>query len=498
MPSERRLPPASFRWRCQVRRWVVATRALHPLWRLAYRLAERLVVWRLSRLPGLCALYLRRGVAKGELRPGVSDLDFTAVLESPDPAHRARLERAYAALAAWIPFLESELTLMVEAELASHWARPENQYRWSEARATWKLLVGRSVLEAMPVWPEPAWAGLHREIKVWLNVWAKNLLIHPWRSQDDVYRNATCYKLLCEFLKLELSCFEGRHTYGRGQALSWCSPDHPWLARLRRCEEQHFLSPDDEFAEWTWVQVLGWLEHFRQRMAASDYGSPGKRFSLVRLGHPEFPPAALQLAESWSTRARQLWQERLLGVELTTSLGFPPEEPVLLLRVDPRRPPSMAQIRLWLEGVQGQGVHPYLAFGRSALALQPNWHASDETWLTVQENPDALARVDESTALGYNPLMLQYFSTRWGRAVDAERQSEAEFEQDFWWSAQMAVVFAHACQHRLVVPRCPAEIGDELEGLGLPLDPRANRAERQAYLVRLWSIVKGRPFRDFS
>lgn len=497
MPSERRLPPASFRWRCQVRRWVVATRALHPLWRLAYRLAERLVVWRLSRLPGLCALYLRRGVAKGELRPGVSDLDFTAVLESPDPAHRARLERAYAALASWIPFLESELTIRVEAELASHWTRPENQYRWAEARSTWKLLAGRSVLEAMPVWPEPAWAGLHREIKVWLNVWAENLLIHPWRHQDDVYRNATCYKLLCEFLKVELSCFEGRHTYWRGQALSWCRLDHPWLAPLRRCEERRFLAQDEEFAEWTWVQILGWLEYFRQGLSVSGYGGPGKGFSEVRLGDPEFSPASLQLAESWSSRARQIWRERLLGVELTTSLNFPPQEPVLLLRVDPQRPPSMAQIRSWLAGLCGQGVHPYLAFGRSALALLPNWHVSDNTWLTVQENPDALACAGEAGELGYNPLMLQYFSTRWGRAVDASSQSEAEFERNFWWSAQMAVVFAHACQYRLVVPRGFAAICDELEGLGMPLDPRATRAERQAYLVRLWGLVKARPFRDF-
>ncbi|MFN8613538.1 MAG: hypothetical protein U0931_38725 [Vulcanimicrobiota bacterium] len=487
-------PPWSFRLRCWVRLQILGSSRWQPLWRLVYRLAEWLVVLRLSRFSEVRALYLRRGASKGELLPGVSDLDWTVILGPISAPRRKLLESAYASLSRLFPFLETELMALEESELPAIWARPENWYRWREARQTWKLKHGRDALSEMPELPQQVWAGWHREVKTWINVWVKNLLNHPWRFSDRVYRNATSFKLLCEFLKLELASVQGRETFQRRQALAWCPEQHPWLQPLLTMQNSRFLESGTEFSQWTFGQMLVWLEQFRAHMAQSGYAGCRQSFNLRRVGQPDFPDWQRQQAARLADRARELWGERLLDWTMSSCLCFPPQDLIVLLRVDPKNPPRLEDIRTLLAPMQSLAVKPYLWFGSSALALRPDWNVSDNSLLSVQENPDLLLALNPAEQVGYSPVMLQYFFTRWGRQPVEDR-----FESEFWWSAQMAVYFAHACENALVVPRSCPEIGAELELLGYPItfDLR-NRPAAATYLSDLWAKVKERPRQNFA
>ena len=100
----------TFRLRCYLRAFVVLT-AKTPLGKL-YRSYYQLTIWRTKKIlekeKGLIALYLRRGAAKNEIVPGVSDLDLAAFAH---PESIDNLKRRYRSLQQWSPLLEEKLEI---------------------------------------------------------------------------------------------------------------------------------------------------------------------------------------------------------------------------------------------------------------------------------------------------------------------------------------------------------------------------------------------------
>nr|WP_261793002.1 nucleotidyltransferase domain-containing protein [Pseudomonas chlororaphis] len=81
------------------------------------------------RFPALLdGLYLYGSVARGEARPGTSDLDATLVLAwAPSPEERQRLEQTRQALEAWHPEVSKiDFDIGVLSEVLA----PDNLYRW--------------------------------------------------------------------------------------------------------------------------------------------------------------------------------------------------------------------------------------------------------------------------------------------------------------------------------------------------------------------------------
>ena len=116
------------------------------VFRSIYRTSALVIAW-LLRQPGVRNIYLRRGIAKNEFMPFLSDIDMLVITDSvPDKEKvEARLKR----LRRLVPMLEPQSPVVTLAEFHG-WQEPgifaDNRsflYRVLEARATWETLYSR-------------------------------------------------------------------------------------------------------------------------------------------------------------------------------------------------------------------------------------------------------------------------------------------------------------------------------------------------------------------
>jgi glycosyltransferase involved in cell wall biosynthesis len=104
---------------------------------------SRLIAW-LVNGRGVRCVYLRRGMAKEEFMPLLSDIDVTVITDSADS--KSRIERRVRALTKVVPMLEAQTPVLTLEEFES-WSAQRNfaahrtfLYRLIEAQHTWKAL----------------------------------------------------------------------------------------------------------------------------------------------------------------------------------------------------------------------------------------------------------------------------------------------------------------------------------------------------------------------
>ena len=188
-----------------LRRFIVATSVppFAALYRAVYRALIRLAVLRLRGVPGLRAVYLRRGLAVGPGVPGISDIDLAAVGDW-DRGQQSRVEESYRRLARAVPIYDPGLRVYTPQSLA-----PEAQddpflrHRVSEGPAQWKLLYGENCLKHVPaISAEDEAVGCESEFRYWWLHFAEEV-IGGRSAGDSVFVNSLCYKVVAECIRAD-------------------------------------------------------------------------------------------------------------------------------------------------------------------------------------------------------------------------------------------------------------------------------------------------------
>ncbi|MDH3691977.1 MAG: hypothetical protein OEU36_21255, partial [Gammaproteobacteria bacterium] len=206
-----------------LRRIVLAT-AFPPffqLYRSIYALVIRTAVRMLAAEPTVRAIYLRRGYAKGEWLPGLSDLDFQVIVDGLDNKNQERLLRKYSRFSRLAVLPDEILAIQEGKTLLDQLENPRKKYRLMEGRATWKLLYGKDYIAELPeLAVEDMVSGLHSEIAVWWTIFAWRLLQSKSNQREPITCNSICYKAVAETLKVDLALNRGILTFIRDEALA--------------------------------------------------------------------------------------------------------------------------------------------------------------------------------------------------------------------------------------------------------------------------------------
>ncbi len=501
-----RAPTSAGPARRLVRRFVLAT-SVPPIlqaYQGAYGVATRLAVRLFRRYPAIRAVYLTRGSAKGEVLPLVSDIDFLLIHEGLTPADRAELVRAYGRLARATRLFDAHLRIVDEATLRRDVRVNDHfRFRFTEGKATWRLLYGRDYVRELPTPAAEALdAGLLAEIKVWWSLFGWRFLETRKYSAETVTRNNVCYKAVGEVLKA-IDGLNGRPlTFDRAQALeagkeSLDSTGRALVERLAAHRRRRFRTYDPGIAEDTTAFLLTHLDRF--------YGAaqtlPVARASgsvEVALDAPlaeEACPEVLQSVRRVVRATQRLWGASLWGAHLVSSVHFNVDELLLLLVADPERPPSLALLQAAVREQQAQDplvrrrLRIFVRLANAAFQLDPQ--DLEQSWQSIlwqPSNPDAFALASVPERCLEGAAVQRPSRTTWGPLVSRFLIEEEmlfgelledpamyklgalDFLRGFWKVAQLMAVNRSAASGQVVVPLTVPAIRRALtkQRIGLP------------------------------
>ncbi len=139
---------------------IVITTSFFPLthfYRKVYDLSTLVASLLLRRVDGVLAIYLRRGVAKGEIVYGLSDIDLSVIIEDrggEEQAVKEMVRATYNKLSRFIPLLgqgDKELEVYSASEFSDLYDDYSfYRYRFNEGKYTWRLLYGTDLVKALP------------------------------------------------------------------------------------------------------------------------------------------------------------------------------------------------------------------------------------------------------------------------------------------------------------------------------------------------------------
>ena len=138
--------------------------AVDWLYRLLYRFVVRLTVAGLRREPAVRCIYARRGFAKNEYVPLLSDIDLTLIVDPEDA--RRRVAGRFQALRRVFRVLEPQCPIYTPGEFRSLMDPanfPGNRsflFRILEAPHTWRLLFRRGEADLLEGLPAPSRAEI--------------------------------------------------------------------------------------------------------------------------------------------------------------------------------------------------------------------------------------------------------------------------------------------------------------------------------------------------
>jgi len=243
--------------RIPVQYLVIRTRffPLTHLYRAAYALSVRLATVLLRRVDGVVAIYLRRGMAKGEAVYGLSDIDLSVIVEDDDRERgvaKEKVRAVYDRLARFIPLFgdgDMELGIYTVAEFSRLYEDYGfHKYRIHEGRHTWRLLFGRDVAGSLP---QPTETDLRRaaveELKKWWSLVSLDLFDgeRP-RAFESRY---LWYKAIAEASRVYLHVCCGVTVRGREEALDrvggCLSPSESRLVDRVRGYLRHLAAGED-------------------------------------------------------------------------------------------------------------------------------------------------------------------------------------------------------------------------------------------------------------
>lgn len=508
-----------------IRRMVLATSfpPILQIYRGIYAIVTALALRLFKAYPAISAVYLTRGAADGRVIPLVSDIDFKVIAEGLNDEDREDLFAAYSRLARLTTVLDQTLevydisTVKKQYEINDYF-----QYRFTEGKKTWKLLYGKDYVAELPSLPlESLYGGFYTEIKLW---WAN----FGWRffqdskyADETVTRNNACYKTVAEILKMNLALNHGRLTFDRGEALREShgkldAPGQALAARLQRSAGRGFRPPDPAVLRDTLAFLFRYLDPFHETLESHPFARPIRDIPS-RIDYPteekDWIPADAAHAADLAAYLAKAWAGFYRGAYLVPSVYFNLDEFLLLVEVDPHRPPTISEIRA-LNEFHGQSsfrlrsrIKLFVLFPHAAFRLDPDdLKKSWQSILCPAVNPEVFRlaaqpanRLDRG---GYTGTP----RPPWTRAVQhffwEEEMLFFELLQDhsiyklnpldflriFWKSLQLVILNRWVERGEVLYPMTLRAIGRAMHALGLPPFPHLGIFE-QAYR----DCIEGKP-----
>jgi predicted nucleotidyltransferase len=193
------------------------------LYRLAYSLSCKLAVASLKDIPGVVSIYLRRGLASGEIIYSLSDIDLMVLLDDKFACHRDRVFKTYDRLSGLIPLFgekEKELGVHSISEFRHLYEEHSSyRYRFDEGKSQWILLFGENIVGTLaPLKNKEINFLAVEEFKVW---WAFLLADFDTGTIMPLFkRKYLWYKAIAEAAKIYLLVIHRNKIHSRKIALN--------------------------------------------------------------------------------------------------------------------------------------------------------------------------------------------------------------------------------------------------------------------------------------
>jgi hypothetical protein len=250
-----------------IRKFVLAT-AFPPflqVYRAYYALVIHIVVRLFKRYPSIRAAYLRRGGGKGKIVPLLSDIDLAVFVEGMNQKEKESLCSAYHRLVKITKVLDLYLEIYDDKNSYRVCEFPR-QYRFLEAKATWKRLYGKDyIANIAPISIKETYTSVFSEIKLWWAIFAWRLFQDRKYHDENVTQNNVCYKTVSEILKMDLFLKGGKLTFSRNKAMKMAKPlldenQKVFVERLEKICRNRFLAMDKDIVDDTKDFLLKYLD----------------------------------------------------------------------------------------------------------------------------------------------------------------------------------------------------------------------------------------------
>lgn len=365
-------------------RWFLASSSHSPLvW--VYLGIYRLVIWLavlvLRRYHSVVAIYLCRGCAKGDITPGISDIDLIVVIANGSKEKHS-IQRAFQFLGLITAgVIDYYPNFARSKEAVEHCWRttPCWQYRFHEGKRTWKVLYGTDLLASLPPLTETQRIGsCYAEMNHWWLAFAQQLLKTTDHHQDTVMRNVICYKAICELLNLDCAMRTGTYRRNRSEGLERCNTD--FARRLKALSAERFLPPDDQLMDETLKLLLTFFINLWD-------GFSDRPFLPIHNGTSQLVDCQagdLQVGDDTRQHLQVLheylqthWREKCLGTHLVKSAFFDFDDLLLIIDIAEDMLPTIQEItgltrlKRHVQPVPPEQIFLFLRLGPMAFPITP-------------------------------------------------------------------------------------------------------------------------------
>ncbi|HJX54702.1 MAG TPA: hypothetical protein VJ801_18185 [Polyangia bacterium] len=476
--------------RAILRRLIVAT-SIPPVagvYRAVYRALVAIAVRRLRRFSSLRAVYLRRGLAKGEGVPGISDIDL-AVVGEWDAAGRKDVTESYCRLARLCPLYDQTIGVYTPESIAKLFRTdPFHRHRLTEGRREWRLLFGDDCLSHLePPTEDDASVGYEAEIKLWWTYFAR------WaygveQTSDRVFLNSLCFKVAAECFRMDCGLRSTPVPESRRQAIEQArtaagnSDDVAFFTRILESVQRRHLHYRGNAVEDLHSFLLPFLARTYRNLGFHRAWRPLAGV-MLRLDSREeehiHPASVLDQCEALATRARECGWGRIRRI---SSPAFAMDEVVVLMEPAAGRVPGVGELRA-MSRACAETLLPLrsrvgLFLSLSSVAYQI--YASDalrgwQAILSPGANPDVfLPRGDTSAWTAPAAGFVRQERLLLTEALDdpvVYKANDLDFLRMVWKLLELVVVEHSAARGEVILAQTPEAVLRGLDRLGLPRPP---------------------------
>lgn len=476
-------------------------------YRSYYTLVIYLTVRVFKKYPSIKSVYLRRGGAKGEILPLISDLDFAVIVKDMEENEKKEVIRDYERLAHVTTILDESLEMYEEDTLSEVYYSGLRPYRFMEGKATWKLMYGRDYMAELPVLPiEEMYSALYLEIKVWWNIFRRQILESKKYWKDIITKNVICYKVVSEILKATMALNNNILTFSRDESLKIAEPylnykDRELIKKLKMLKEHRFSikSPDilNETKDFLFTYLDCFFDSFRNHQLSCSIKEVSQKIDYQKderlLNNSEFP-----YIEKLIDYFKNKWKHSYRGSYLVSGICCYLDQFLLMIKVDPKVLPTvndLFEFHLMLSNIEPllkSRIYIYLLYPNAAFYYghsRSKGRGSFSSILTPSCNPDVFTLLGESESIvdgeGYDSPATALWSPVADNYVKSEFCYLKEFAEDqtictlngieflriFWKIIQMKLITSSLEKGIILYPLTLPAIDRAMDAEGTPIPP---------------------------
>ncbi len=262
-------------------------------YRKIYGLSIAIATLWLRRVEGVLTIYLDRGVAKGEIVYGLSDIDLSVIVD--DKIEEGKLAKegvraTYDKVLRHIPLFVSrdkEQAVYSTSEFLNLYNDYDlYKYRFNNGKYTWKLLFGRDIVKALPQLEDSElYLSATEEYKIW---WAFLNAEFTLDSISSLFnRKYLWYKAIAEASRIYLFVCHGEKVRTRQDALALVKKH---LAYEQRCHIEkvqgylgHLTAKEDLMADESVALFITLASKAFEEMERKVYDGLKRKKAILRV-----------------------------------------------------------------------------------------------------------------------------------------------------------------------------------------------------------------------